>query len=139
MQRISLSQAKAGMVLAQAVHRPDGLVLIGEGLVLTDTAIERIRSVGIGIVCVEGNPLGAEGTVGDLGKVAARLPFLFRRQRDNVLMMTLCGVLSRHFVHRVAEQKALEEAAIERAREAAAQAAAEAEQAARERAEGDDA
>lgn len=129
MQRIALTRAKAGMVLAQAVYRPDGLMLMGEGIILTDALIERIRQVGVGTVFVEGNPLGAEGTVGNLGKVAGQLPFLFRRHRDNVFMMTLRSVLARRFAHTIAEQKALEDAAIEQAREAAA-----AEREARERA-----
>lgn len=125
MQRIALTRAETGMILAQAVSRPDGLVLIGEGVSLTDALIDRIHKAGVGTIWVEGNPLGGEGTVGNLAKVAEQLPFLFRRHQGNVFMMTLCTVFSRHFAHRVAEQKALEDAAIEQARVAAEQAAAE--------------
>lgn len=111
------------MVLAQAVCRPDGPVLVGEGVALTDALIDRIHAAGIGTVWVEGNPLGAGGTVGNLKTVAGQLPFLFRRHSDNVFMMTLRNVLSRHFARKIADQEALEDAIIRKAREAAEEAA----------------
>ncbi len=114
MQRIATTKATPGMVLAQSVNMQDGgPVLVGEGVVLTDSLIDRIRQAGIGTICVEGNPLGGQGTVGNLRVVAEQLPFLFRRHTDNVFMMTLRAVFSRHFARRLAEQRALEDAAIE--------------------------
>ncbi|MDL2209559.1 hypothetical protein LJC26_02000 [Desulfovibrio sp. OttesenSCG-928-O18] len=107
-------KAEPGMVLAQAVNRPDGLVLVGEGLVLSDAIIERIHAAGVSTIWVEGNPLGAEGDVGNLRVVAEKLPHMFRRLKDNVFMMTLCNVFIRHFARKMAEQQALEDAAIER-------------------------
>ena len=114
MQRIALTRATPGMVLARAVIRPEGLVLVGEGQVLTLAVIDRIRGAGIGSVWVEGNPLGPGGEVGNLRVIAQSLPNLFRRQRDNVFMMTMCTVFERHLALRLAEQRALEDAAIER-------------------------
>lgn len=105
------------MVLAQAVCRPEGPVLVGEGQELTESLLDRIRAVGIGTIWVEGNPLGPGGDVGNLRKVAESLPYLFRRQDGNVFMMTLCNVFARHFAKRMAEQQALEDAAIEKARD----------------------
>ena len=102
--------------MAQAVRRSDGPVLIGEGFVLTEAVIGRIREAGIGSIWVEGNPLGPEGDVGNLRVLSEKLPFLFRRQKDNVFMTTLCTVLSQHFGRRLAEQQALEDAAIEAAK-----------------------
>ncbi len=114
MQRIAVTKATSGMVLAQAVSMPDGgPVLVGEGVVLTDSLINRIRQAGVGTICVEGNPLGGQGTVGNLRLVAEKLPFLFRRHTENVFMMTICAVFSHHFARRIAEQRALEDAAIE--------------------------
>ncbi|SBV95713.1 hypothetical protein KL86DPRO_10917 [uncultured delta proteobacterium] len=105
------------MVLAQGVSRQgEGPVLVGAGVALTESIIDRIRQAGVGTICVEGNPLGAQGTVGNLRVVADNLPFLFRRHKDNVFMMTLCTVFSRHFARRMAEQRAMEDAAIEAAR-----------------------
>lgn len=102
------------MVLAQAVKaQEEGPVLVGAGITLTEAIIGRIRQAGVGTVWVEGNPLGGQGTVGDLRVVTENLPFLFRRHKDNVFMMTLCTVFSRHFTKRMAEQRALEDAAIE--------------------------
>lgn len=108
------------MALAKAVCRPDGPVLVGEGVVLTDVVIERIRLAGVGSIWVDGDPLDAEGGVGDLRAIAAGLPFLFRRHKSNVFMMTLCNVLTKRFAGMLAEQQALEKAAAERALEAAA-------------------
>lgn len=119
MQRIPLPRALPGMILAQPVCRPEGPVLIGEGQALTEAGIDRIHAAGIGSVWVEGNPLGPEGDVGNLRTVAAALPFLFRRHTDNVFMMTLCSVFSRHFARKMAEQQALEDARIERVTAAA--------------------
>ena len=112
------------MMLAQPVCRPDGPVLVGEGVSLTDALIDRIRLAGIGTIWVEGNPLGPEGTVGDLKTVADQLQFMFRRHTNNLFMMTLCGVLARHFAKRITEQNALEEAAITRAYEATVESSA---------------
>lgn len=104
------------MVLVRAACRADGLVLVGEGVALDDTILDRIRSEGVSTIWVEGNPLGPSGDVGNLRVVAESLPFMFRRLRDNVFMMTLCNVFARHFAHKMAEQRAREDAAIERGR-----------------------
>lgn len=109
------------MILARPVNRPDGPVLVGEGQVLTNAAIRRIRDAGIGTVWVEGTPLGPEGDVGNLRVIAESLPDLFRRHTDNVFMITMCNVLLRHFEQRIAEQQALEDARIEAARLAEAE------------------
>lgn len=125
MQRIALPKAAAGMVLAKAVTRSEGLVLLGEGITLTDATIERIRSAGVGSVWVEGNPLGPEGDVGNIRVIMESLPYLFRRHTGDVFMTTLCNVFLRHFKRKIAEQKALEDARIEAARQAEAAARAE--------------
>ena len=115
MQRIPLKKARPGMLLAQAVVRPDGIVLMGEGLKLTEELIVRIRDAGVGTICVEGNPLGGGGTVGDLSVTARNLQYTFRRHSDNVFMMTLRNMIARYLAHRIAARKAAEEAAIESA------------------------
>lgn len=115
MQRIALAKASPGMVLAKAVCRPDGLAFVGEGKELTEDIINRIRGIGVATLWVEGKPLGPEGDVGNLRTVAESLPYLFRRHEGNVFMMTLRNVCARHFAKRMAEQQALEDAAIEEA------------------------
>ena len=105
------------MILAQAASRPDGVVLVGEGLVLTDEIIARIRQAGISTIWVEGNPLGPAGDVGNLRIVAEKLPYIFRRQKNNVFMMTLFSVFTRHFAERLAEQQALEDELIQRGKD----------------------
>ena len=120
MQRIALTKASPGMVLAQAVSRPDGPVLVGEGQSLTESLIDRIRQAGIGTVWVEGNPLGGDSGVGNIRAITESLPFVFRRQKNNVFMMTLRNVFARHFARKLAEQQALEDEHIRRAAEDAA-------------------
>ena len=116
MQRIALTKSKPGMVLAQAVNMPEGPVLVGEGFVLNENVIERIRRAGVGTIWVEGNPLGPTGDVGNLRVVAEKIPHSFRRHKGNVFMTTLCTVLVRHFARRLADQQALEDAIVERAK-----------------------
>ena len=126
MQRIALTKASPGMVLAQPVHKQDGPVLVGEGLTLTYAVIDRIRQAGVATVWVEGTPLGPDGSVGDLRTLSGKLPFLFRRQKGNVFMMTLYSVFSRHFAHKIAAQQAREDALIEATRKRAEAARGEA-------------
>lgn len=118
MQRIALIRAEPGMVLAQAVCRPDGLVLVGEGISLSEAILDRIHKAGVSTIWVEGNPLGPVGDVGNLRVVAENLPFMFRRLKDNIFMMTLCNVFAHYFARKMAEQRALEDAAIERGKDA---------------------
>jgi hypothetical protein len=60
MQRIALTKAEPGMTLAQAVSQQGGPVLVGEGVVLTDAIIDRIRQIGVSVVCVEGTLLAGK-------------------------------------------------------------------------------
>ncbi len=125
MQRIALSKAKPGMTLAEPVTRPDGLILVGPGLELTESIIDRIRSAGADTVTIEGYPLGEGEGQEDLRVLADGLSRAFRRYRKNAFMMTLHNMLVEYFAQAIAARKAREEEIARRRAEAAAKAAAE--------------
>ena len=64
MQSIPISLAAADMVLAREVRRPDnptGPPVCGAGITLSDPLIERLRTMGIQTLTVEGHPVMIEG------------------------------------------------------------------------------
>lgn len=112
-----MTQAEPGMILAEAVNYPTGMILAGPGVALTATMIERMLRTGVGSVVVEGD---AGGSGGELQAVLESLPRLFRRHRGNAFMMTLHNMLRSYFRTRLAES-----AAAALARQAAQEAAPE--------------
>ncbi len=131
MQRIAIAAAEPGMVLAQAVSNPDGMVLAGAGLVLSQEAITRLRNTGIASIMVDGDA-GSE-VCGELERVSGQLPHLFRKYKGDPFMMTLHNMLGKYFAYRIAsfkEAEALRAKAAKQAKEAAKEAAGAAEEAA---------
>ena len=126
MQKIPIKLAAPGMVLAQAVQREDGLVLVGPGTTLTEKIIERFLSSGIASIAVKGNPLPSQDGAGDYGALLDKLDPMFRHQTDNKFMMGLRGILKKYFIRKLAESQAAK--AAEAAAEAAAEEAAAAEE-----------
>jgi hypothetical protein len=55
MRKISAESASAGMRLVRPITNEAGITLFGEGSVLTDQFIERIRSMHISLIFVEGS------------------------------------------------------------------------------------
>lgn len=56
-QRILVTQASPGMVLARAVTLPDKMVLLGSGATLTDGSIGQLMTRGIKRIVVRGHPI----------------------------------------------------------------------------------
>ncbi|HOP41295.1 MAG TPA: hypothetical protein PLI53_09655, partial [Geobacteraceae bacterium] len=64
MQRIPISFAEPGMVLAKEIVRPDnpaGPALCGAGMELTESLINRLRDMGVQTLIVKGHPVCMEG------------------------------------------------------------------------------
>ena len=63
MQKIPVSKAGKGMVLAKPVTRETGVVLMGEGTELNEALIEKLLDLEIKHIVVKGRPLdsGSEG------------------------------------------------------------------------------
>jgi hypothetical protein len=110
MQQIALAKAAPGMILAQDVRLDTGLVQLKEGMALTAESIDSLRSRGVSTISVVGDAHNLDDDVGILREMAENLPYLFRRQKDDVFMMTLCGMFTRHLSQRIAGRQALEDA-----------------------------
>ena len=61
MRKISVEDLKAGMKVAQKVENKAGMVLLPEGIELTDAHISRLKKWGIEEIFVEGEPQDGEG------------------------------------------------------------------------------
>lgn len=105
MQRIPIKFVTAGMSLAKAVAREDGMVLAGEGTVLTDSAIDRLKNAGIPSLVVKGRPLPGLASGMDLHKVKERLPYLFRKYQDEQLMLTMQKMLEQYLDKAIAAEE----------------------------------
>lgn len=54
MQKIPVSELKAGMVIAKAIMNESGMVLLGEGTALTHSIISRLKRMDLNSIFVEG-------------------------------------------------------------------------------------
>ena len=62
-QRILVTQASPGMVLARPVILPDRMVLVGEGAALNNQLISQLMTRGIKRIVVRGTPLAGPARV----------------------------------------------------------------------------
>lgn len=108
MQKIPLTLAKAGMKLAKAVTRDNGMVVMGPGMELTESHLERLRSMEVDRITVEGNPLEGAccGADTSAAKRLERMDHLFRRLGGDPFMTKVRGVLDEYFRIKAAEQAA---------------------------------
>jgi hypothetical protein len=99
MQKIPLSLAEPGMILAKPVLREGGLVLVAEGTELSEALLGRLKSMEIEAVTVEGAPVNLDGPGGDASAVArlARLDHLFRRLAVDPFMARVKEALHQYF------------------------------------------
>lgn len=110
MQRIPIKFAAAGMSLAKPLVREDGMVLAGEGTVLTDSIIERLKNSEIPSVVVKGRPMPGLASGLELTKIKERLPYLFRKYESDQLMTTMQKMLNQYFERAIeAEEEARRE------------------------------
>jgi len=99
MQKIPLNLAQAGMMLAKAVSRPDGMAVAAAGTELTDTLLERFDAMGVTHVEVDGRPVGLDGaqTSSFCATRLEHLPFLFRKYPNDPWMGQLHRYLAQYF------------------------------------------
>ncbi len=128
MQKIPVKLAESGMKLAKPVTRDNGMVVLAEGLELTESLISRLEGMDVERIVVQGNPLDL-GSGGDSswGKKSERLDHLFRRYNEDKWMFRVKGFFREYFNLKAAAQKAVEDAE-KLAEEEAAAAALEAEE-----------
>jgi hypothetical protein len=57
MPKIPVAKLEPGMILAKPIMTPNGMVMLGEGTVLTEKWVERIQDMGIPSVLIDGPPV----------------------------------------------------------------------------------
>jgi hypothetical protein len=93
-QRILVTQATAGMVLARAITLPDKMVLLGSGATLTEGTIGQLMGRGIKRIVVRGHPLSGLATT-SWDERMAQLDARFSRVRTHPFMSALREVVAR--------------------------------------------
>jgi len=113
MQKIPLSLAKPGMILAKPVARPDGIAVAAAGSELTQNILDRFDTMGVSHVVVEGEPVKLDGAPGGTSydKRLERLEFLFRKFPDDKWMGQIRRLLDHYFRMKAAASAAMAEAA----------------------------
>lgn len=91
MQTLPIALVEEGMVLARDVVRqdnPTGPPVCGRGMTLTDNLLERLRTMGIKSLVVEGHPVDVDGEQ-SLTEMLAALEERFRKVEHDPLMIQL--------------------------------------------------
>lgn len=105
MQRILISLAKPGMVLAKDLVRPEnpaGPAICGKGMELTVSLIERLRNMGMQSLTVQGHPVWMEGdkTLNDL---LLELDQRFSRVTQDPLTSSLKEIYRKYLISSMGE------------------------------------
>ena len=97
MQKIPLEAAQEDMVLAKAVTRENGVVLIAAGTLLTSSLIYRLENMGVEHIVVEGNPLAPTQGAEALAQKREHLDYLFRNFQDNQYMQRAKKIIDDYY------------------------------------------
>lgn len=111
MQKIPLALAKAGMVLAKPVTRPDGIAVAAQGTELTEGLLSRFDTMGVSHLVVEGQPVALDAPAAGataFDKRLERLDHLFRKYADDKWMNQIKRLLSNYFRMKAAAKLARE-------------------------------
>lgn len=113
MQKIPLTLAKPGMILAKPVTRPDGIAVAAAGSELSQGILDRFDTMGVSHVVVEGEPVRLDGAPGGTSydKRLERLDFLFRKYSDDKWMGQIKRLVDHYFRMKAAASLAMAEAA----------------------------
>jgi hypothetical protein len=106
MQKIPLALAESGMVLARDISRNDnanGPPICGKGVTLTLPLIERLKTLGVQTVSVEGHPVRMSGEVSPEDMLQA-LDKRFKKVEDDPLTGKLKEIYRSHFMKEFGEE-----------------------------------
>ncbi len=108
MQKIPLPLAEPDMVLEKPITRDNGMILVGEGTVLTEALIDRLNNMKIPSIVVQGHPLNLDGggSSTSFGRRGKRLEHLFRQKGSDPFMRDLQGFFADYFTRKGAVEKA---------------------------------
>jgi len=105
MQKIPITLAKAGMVLAKEIkgsEDPASMTICGKGVKLTESLIDRLRQMGIQTVSVEGHPVAMPGEA-SLGEMLVALDRRFNHVANDPLMMKVKELYRKHIIRSMGE------------------------------------
>jgi hypothetical protein len=97
MQRIPIKLAKAGMKLAKEAVTPEGQVLCGAGLELTDELVVRLQKQGVVVLTVEGHPVRLPGEK-KLSERIKDLDVRFRPVNRNPVLKALKTIIAEYWI-----------------------------------------
>jgi len=106
MQRIAISKAKPGFILAEPAESDHGQVICGAGTELTETLIGRLVNFGVSRISVEGKPIAIAGSQLSADEQRTALDRCFMHHTDNALMIELKQVFRERLEARLAETDA---------------------------------
>ncbi|MUM78805.1 hypothetical protein GKC30_14300 [Pseudodesulfovibrio sp. F-1] len=108
MQKIPIDLARPGMKLARPVLKDGGMVIMAEGMELSDSLIARLAAMKIDRITVEGQPvdLGGAGAGTRYAERVLRLETLFRRYGEDKWMVRVKERMVRYFRIKAAAQEA---------------------------------
>lgn len=112
MQKIPIDLAAPGMTLAKAVTKENGMTIMAEGMELTDSLIERLQSMNIDRITVQGTPvdMGGAGSGTVYAERLERLDVLFRRYDNDKWMKRVKDRMGQYFQMKAAAQEARQKA-----------------------------
>lgn len=104
MQKISLALARPGMCLAKPVTRENGMVLVSEGVELTEDVLSRLESMSVKSVVVTGSGVPGASAGFNVEERVDRLDHLFRKYADDEWMMRIKTEMIAYFRKKAEEQ-----------------------------------
>lgn len=104
MQKIPVSKAIKGMVLAKPVLRDTGVVLMGENTELNEMLIEKLQDLDIKNIVVKGRPLDTGGEEKTLDQLHAELDERFSMISSDKLAMQIKEVIKKDLTRRKEEE-----------------------------------
>ena len=96
MKKVTTEEFQAGMKIAKKVENNNGMVLLPEGIVLSEAHVTRLKKWGVEEIYVEGEDADGGGSesdiVGDIKmneEFAARLDHKFEKVKDDPIMQSI--------------------------------------------------
>lgn len=116
MQKIPIDLAKPGMKLARPVVKDGGITVMAEGMELTEALIDRLDTMKIDKIVVQGNPvdIGEAGGGTAFDERLKRMPHLFRHYKQDKWMSRVRDRMIEYFRFKAAQQAARKRAEEER-------------------------
>jgi hypothetical protein len=108
MQKVPITLASPGMVLAKPIMNDKGMPLCAEGTELTEMLIDRLRAMNITVLTVKGHPLGGDSTTRTLEERIAEIEERFIQVKGDPLMDRVRSAIITAVREADAENRAME-------------------------------